>query len=63
MSSTLGSTNGATGGGTGGAKNFYSRQDYNGSRTITGSGFYSGKGTSNPNGQITLQRISLLSAS
>jgi len=63
MSSTLGSSNSSSGGGTGGAKNFLSTQSYNGNRTITGNGFYSGKGTSNPNGQITLQRISLLSAS
>lgn len=59
MSSTLGYGNSRTGGGTGGKKNFYSVQTYSGT-TIYGSGYYSGKGTGNPNGQITLQYISLV---
>ena len=60
MSSTLGRGNSRTGGGTGGKKNFYSTQSYNGTSTISGGGYYSGKGTGNPNGQVTLQYISLV---
>ena len=60
--STLGTTNSITGGGTGGKKNYFSYQTYNGSRTITGGGYYSGGSTGNPNGQVTLQHISLIAA-
>ncbi len=60
MTSTLGRGNSRTGGGTGGKKNFYSTQSYNGGTVISGGGYYSGKGTGNPNGQVTLQYISLV---
>ena len=59
MTSTLGYSNSRTGGGTGGKKNFYSTQRYSGT-TISGGGYYSGKSTSNRNGQVTLQYISLV---
>lgn len=61
MTSTLGRSNSRTGGGTGGKKNFYSTQTYSGT-TISGGGYYSGKSTNNPNGQVTLQYISLVKA-
>ena len=60
MTSTLGRSNSRTGGGTGGRKNFYSTQNYNAGLTISGGGYYSGKSTGNPNGQVTLQYISLV---
>ena len=61
MTSTLGTSSSRTGGGTGGSKNYYSVQNYvSSNQSITGSGYYSGKSTSNPNGQVTLQYISLL---
>ena len=62
MTSTLGRSNSRTGGGTGGRKNFYSTQNYNAGLTISGGGYYSGKSTGNPNGQVTLQYISLVKA-
>ena len=61
MTSTLGTGRSVTGGGTGGSKNFYSVTTYS-PQTISGSGYYSGGGTGNPNGQITLQYISLIAA-
>ena len=61
ITSTFGTASSRTGGGTGGSKNFYSVQNYvPSSQSITGSGYYSGSGTSNPNWQVTLQYISLI---
>jgi hypothetical protein len=61
MTSVLGTDNSRTGGGTGGAKNFYSVQNYvSSSQSITGSGYYSGSDTGSPDGQVTLQYISLI---
>ena len=61
MTATLGSSRSVTGGGTGGKKNYYSVTTYSGD-SIKGRGYYSGKSTSNRNGQITLQYISLIKA-